>query len=75
MAANSAIMAKLTPGKQRGLGYALFFLPGSIMGAVAPIIAASIAEAFTLSSIFYASTAVFFLSLGVLRFGVRVQSS
>jgi FSR family fosmidomycin resistance protein-like MFS transporter len=75
MAANSAIMAKLTPGKQRGLGYALFFLPGSIMGAVAPVIAASIAEAFTLSSIFYASTAVFFLSLGVLKFGVRVQSS
>lgn len=75
MAANSAIMAKLSPGRQRGLAYALFFLPGSIMGAVAPIIAASIAEAFTLTSIFYASTAVFFLSLGVLRFGVRVRDS
>lgn len=74
MAANSAIMAKLSPGKQRGLGYALFFLPGSIMGAVAPVIAASIAEAFSLTTIFYVSIAVFFFSLGVLRFGVRVRS-
>lgn len=75
MAANSAIMAKLSPGKQRGLAYALFFLPGSIMGAVAPIIAASIAEAFGLTIIFYISTVVFFISLGVLKFGVRVQST
>jgi len=75
MAANSAIMAKLSPGKQRGLAYALFFLPGSIMGAVAPIIAASIAEAFGLTIIFYTSTVVFFIGLGVLKFGVRVQST
>ena len=75
MAANSAIMAKLSPGKQRGLAYALFFLPGSIMGAVAPIIAASIAEAFGLTIIFYTSTVVFFIALGVLKFGVRVQST
>ena len=75
MAANSAIMAKLSPGKQRGLAYALFFLPGSIMGAVAPILAASIAEAFGLTIIFYTSTVVFFIALGVLKFGVRVQST
>ena len=75
MAANSAIMAKLTPSKQRGLGYALFFLPSSIMGAVAPMIAASIADTFTLTSIFYASTVILFISLGVLRFGVKLQPS
>ncbi len=75
MAANSAIMAKLSPGKQRGLGYALFFLPGSIMGAVAPVIAASIAEAFSLTSVFHVSIVIFFFSLGVLRFGVQVRSS
>ena len=34
MAPRSAIMAKLTPRRQRGLGYALFFLPGSIIGAI-----------------------------------------
>jgi MFS family permease len=72
MAANSAIMAKLSPGRQRGLAFALFFLPGSIMGAVAPLMAASIAEAFGLVSIFFVSTATFFLALVVLKFGVRV---
>jgi len=73
MAANSAIMAKLSPGRQRGLGYALFFLPGSIMAAVAPMIAATLAETFTLTSVFFASTAIFFVALGVLNFGVKVQ--
>jgi MFS family permease len=75
MAANSAIMARLSPGKQRGLAFALFFLPGSIVGAVAPLLAASIADALSLVTIFYVSTAIFFLSLGVLGLGVKVQPS
>jgi len=37
--------------------------------------AASIAETFGLGTIFYVSTAIFFLSLVVLRSGVRVQTS
>jgi MFS family permease len=37
--------------------------------------AASIAETFGLGTIFYVSTAIFFLSLVVLRFGARVQTS
>jgi MFS family permease len=75
MAANSAIMARLSPGKQRGLAYALFFLPGSLMGAVAPIVAASIADAWSLATIFVVSTITFFLSLLVFQFGVKVQST
>jgi DHA2 family multidrug resistance protein len=75
MAANSALMAKLTPSNQRGLGYALFFLPGSIMGTVAPVIAGFIAETFSLTSVFYVSAATFFVSLGVLRVGVRIKPS
>jgi MFS family permease len=73
MAANSAIMAQLSPSKQRGLGYALFFLPGSIMSVVAPVVAGFIAEAFSLTSVFYASVVVFFIGLGVLRFGVKLR--
>ena len=75
MAANSSIMANLSPGKQRGLAYALFFLPGSLVGAVAPLMAAYIAEAYGLVSIFVASTAIFFLGLVVFKFGVKVRSS
>jgi MFS family permease len=73
MAATAAIMAKLSPGKQRGLAFALFFLPGSIMGAVAPLAAASIGDTFGLAAIFYAVIVLFFLSLAVLQFGVRLK--
>ena len=75
MAANSSIVAKLSPSNQRGLGYALFFLPGSAMGAIAPVIAAFIGEAFGLGSIFYASIAVYVIGLLVLHFGVKLKDS
>jgi MFS family permease len=75
MAANSAIMARLSPGKQRGLAYALFFLPGSLMGAISPLVAASIADAWSLATIFVVSTITFFLSLFVLQFGVKFKTA
>jgi MFS family permease len=73
MAANSAIMAKLSPSKQRGLGFALFFLPGSIMGAIAPMIAAYIADIFGIFPVFLASMSVFSLAWLLLVFGVKVD--
>ena len=74
MAATSALMAKLSPGKQRGLAYALFFFPSSLMGVVAPIIAAAIAESYGLTSILAVSAVTFFVGVAVLKFGVRVQA-
>ena len=73
MAANSAIMAKLSPSKQRGLGFALYFLPGSVMGAIAPIIAAFIADTFGMYNVFMACIGVYFLAVAVLQFGVKVE--
>jgi MFS family permease len=73
MAANSAIMAKLSPSGQRGLGFALYFLPGSVMGAIAPIIAAFIADNFGMYNVFMACIGVYFLSVAVLQFGVKVD--
>jgi len=52
MASRSAIMAKLTPSKQRGLGYALFFLPGSIIGAITPVAAGYVADLMGFQTIF-----------------------
>ena len=75
MAANSAIIARLTPSRRRGLGYALYFLPGSIMGAVAPIIAAHIADALGLGSIFIVALVVYVIGLAVFKVGVKVESS
>ena len=75
MAANSSIVAKLSSSEQRGLGYALFFLPGSVMGAVAPVIAAYIGGVYGITAIFYASLFVYLASLFTLKFGVKVRPS
>lgn len=73
MPATQAITVKLSPRRQRGLGFALSFLPGSMVGAVAPIVAAAIADSLGMSTIFMASTVIFFAGLGVLQFGVKVD--
>ena len=72
MAPTSAIVARLTPPRRRGLGYALFFLPEGFVGALAPIAAAFIAEAFGLTSIFYAGIFAFLLGMLVFILGVKV---
>jgi MFS family permease len=73
MAGRSSIMAILSPKDKRGLGYALFFLPGSIMGAIAPVIAGYIAQNFGFNTIFYLSLGLFTMAIGVLRFFVKVD--
>jgi MFS family permease len=73
MAARSALMAKLTPRKQRGLGYALFFLPGSIIGAVAPVVAGVLAGIIGFQSIFNIAIIINFTALATLRFKVHVE--
>jgi len=73
MASNSSIMAKLSPGRQRGLGFALYFLPGSVMGAVAPMMAAFIADTLGMYTIFMVSFAAYLVAVMVLMFGVKVD--
>lgn len=73
MAPRSAIMAKLTPRRQRGLGYALFFLPGSIVGAFAPVVAGYLAGLIGFGNVFNIAIAINFASLAVLRFAVKVE--
>lgn len=73
MAANSSVMARLSPSRQRGLGYALYFLPGSLMGAVAPVIAGYVAEAFGFTIIFYISLVIYAAALAILKLFVDVD--
>ncbi|MCW4048112.1 MAG: MFS transporter, partial [Candidatus Bathyarchaeota archaeon] len=73
MAAKNAIIARLTPRGQRGLGFALSFLPGSIVGAIAPIVAGYVAEAIGFSNVFNLALLINFMALGILRFAVRVD--
>jgi MFS family permease len=71
-AAHSSITATLSPSRQRGLGYAFYFLPGEIMGVVALLIAPSVAVTFGLTSLFIVSLAIQAVSIAVLKFGVKV---
>jgi len=73
MAARSSTLALLSPRGHRGLGYALFFLPGSVMGAVAPVMAGFVAEAFGFTTIFYISLGIYVIALGILKFMVRID--
>jgi MFS family permease len=71
MAARSTLVANLTPRRQRGMGYALLFLPGSIMGAISPIIAASLIERFGIGQLFPLSVAIYIASVIILVLGIK----
>jgi len=73
MGANSAISAKLSPSRQRGMGFALYFLPGSIVGAFAPMIAAYVADVFGVFNVFMTSVCIFAVTWVLFRFGVKVD--
>ncbi len=73
MAARNSIMARLSPSNQRGLGFALLFLPQSMMSAIAPILAGFIADAFGFVTIFYSALVVYVLGLAVLQFAVKIS--
>ena len=71
MAARSSLVASLTPRNQRGMGYALLFLPGSIMGAISPVLAANIISNYGHSALFPVSIVLYMIALGVLVFFIK----
>lgn len=73
MAPTQAITARLSPERKIATGYALYFLPTSITGIIGPIIAASIADYFNMFPIFIASAALYYLGLGILQLGVKID--
>ncbi len=70
MSAASSIIARSTPSGRRGLGFAMYFLPGSLVRTVSPIIGAYLAELFGLWSIFPISIGLLLLSMVFLKLGV-----
>ena len=71
MAARSDIIARLTPRNQRGLGYSLLFLPGSIMGAISPLISAKLIEVLGFSQLFPIAIGVSIVSILILVFVIK----
>jgi MFS family permease len=73
MGAASSIIARSIPREHRGLGFALYFLPGSIVGIIAPLIGASIADAFGLWNIFPLVILLIGISFLLLKYGVAPE--
>ena len=66
MPATASLTAKLTPKRQMGMGFAISFLPQSLVSVIAPVVAAYIADIFGLFPIFTVSFIIMFIGLGVL---------
>jgi MFS family permease len=73
MPAGIAITTKLSPPRQRGMCFALSTLPGSLVGSVAPIVAAFIADSYGLYLIFIVAAVIYYVGLGVFQFGVKID--
>jgi FSR family fosmidomycin resistance protein-like MFS transporter len=73
MASRTSILARLIPQRSRGLGYSLFFLPTSIIGAVAPAIAGLIADLYGFEVVFYIAIAAYALAWVIMKFLVKVD--
>lgn len=73
MAANVSIVARLSPPRRRGMGFALSSLPGSLVRFGAPLVAAFIADAYGAYPIFIAAAVIYYLGLTVYQFGVTLD--
>ncbi|MBA7471561.1 MFS transporter [archaeon] len=73
MPANMTMTARLSPPRQRGVGFALSSIPNTIVGPIASIAAAYIADSYGLYPIFIVTAVTYFIGLGVFQLGVKVE--
>jgi MFS family permease len=73
MPANMTLTARFSPRRQRGVGFALSSVPLNVVAPVAALVAAYIADNYGLYPIFMTTAVIYFISLGILQFGVQVR--
>ena len=73
MPANMTMTAKLSPPKQRGVGFALSSIPNTAVGPLAAIVAAYIADFYGLYSIFITTAVTYFVGWIILQVGVKTE--
>jgi len=73
MPANMTITSRLSPLRQRGVGFALSSIPENVIMPLASIVAAYIADYHGLYPIFVATAVVYYVGLGVLQLGVKID--
>ncbi len=71
MPGQAAITAKLSPPSQMGMGFALTFMPSSLTGIIAPIVAAWVLNNYGYLPIFISATVVMYLSVGLFALAVK----
>jgi MFS family permease len=73
MPANMTLTARLSPPKQRGVGFALSSIPMNVVMPIAALAAAYIADTYGLYPIFIATSVIYFIGLVILQLGVRIK--
>ena len=67
MGVTATLVAYTAPTRKRGAAYGIFFIPPQVIGAIAPIVAAYVAEQTGISNIFLLSIIFFILAILVLQ--------
>jgi len=73
MPANMTLTARLSPPKQRGVGFALSSIPMNVIMPVAAMAAAYIADTYGLYPIFVTTAVIYFIGLVILQLGVKIE--
>ena len=73
MPANMTLTSRLSPPKQRGVGFALSSIPENVIMPIAAMVAAYIADSYGLYPIFIATSVIYFIGLAILQLGVRIE--
>ncbi len=73
MPASMTLTARLSPPKQRGVGFALSSIPMNVVMPIAALVAAYIADSYGLYPIFIATSVIYFIGLAILQIGVRIE--
>ncbi len=73
MPANMTLTARLSPPRQRGVGFALSSIPMNVVMPVAALVAAYIADTYGLYPIFMTTAVIYFVGLAIFHLGVRIE--
>ncbi len=71
MPGQAAITSRLSPPSQMGMGFALTFMPSSVTGILAPVIAAWMLDSYGYLPMFNTATVIMFLSIGIFALAVK----
>jgi MFS family permease len=73
MPANMTLTSKLSPPRQRGIGFALSSIPENVIRPLASMVAAYVADYYGLYPILIATAVIYYLGLGILQLGVKMD--